>query len=167
MLLFLLLLVLVKPPAVFAVCPICTVAVGAGLGLSRLLGIDDLISGLWVGGLLVSTGLWLAEVLVKKFAYRTSTKLLIALGSFVVFIPFLYWLKLTGIPGNTVFGIDRLLIGYLCGGLVFAVAVVLEKQIKKFRSGRVLFYYQKVVIPVFCLAIFSFVIHLFIKQFGV
>lgn len=30
-----------------AVCPICTVAVGAGVGLSRCLGIDDSITGLW------------------------------------------------------------------------------------------------------------------------
>ncbi|MCX6758247.1 MAG: hypothetical protein NTX14_00895, partial [Candidatus Nealsonbacteria bacterium] len=41
-----------------AVCPICTVAVGAGLGLSRWFGIDDSISGLWIGGLIVSFILW-------------------------------------------------------------------------------------------------------------
>ena len=37
-----------------AVCPICTIAVGAGVGLSRYFGVDDAITGLWVGGLIVS-----------------------------------------------------------------------------------------------------------------
>ena len=32
-----------------AICPVCTVAVGAGIGLSRWLGIDDSITGLWIG----------------------------------------------------------------------------------------------------------------------
>ncbi len=33
-----------------AICPICTIAVGAGVGFSRYLGIDDTIAGLWIGG---------------------------------------------------------------------------------------------------------------------
>ena len=37
-----------------AVCPICTVAVATGIGFSRWLGIDDTITGLWIGGLTVS-----------------------------------------------------------------------------------------------------------------
>lgn len=32
-----------------AVCPVCTVAVGTGVGLSRWLGVDDTITGLWLG----------------------------------------------------------------------------------------------------------------------
>ena len=46
-----------------AVCPICTIAVCAGVGLSRWLGIDDMVTGLWLGGLFVllsiSTIAWL------------------------------------------------------------------------------------------------------------
>ena len=30
-----------------AVCPVCTVAVGAGLEGARLLGVDDVITGIW------------------------------------------------------------------------------------------------------------------------
>ena len=37
-----------------AVCPICTVAAATGIGFSRWLGIDDTITGLWIGGLTVS-----------------------------------------------------------------------------------------------------------------
>jgi len=49
-------------------CPVCTIAVTAGVGLSRWLGVDDLISGLWVGGLLVSLiGLTFSLVEQKGF----------------------------------------------------------------------------------------------------
>ncbi|HVN28905.1 MAG TPA: hypothetical protein VMT64_10490, partial [Candidatus Binataceae bacterium] len=37
-----------------AQCEVCTLVVGAGVGLSRWLGIDDTISGIWIGGLMVS-----------------------------------------------------------------------------------------------------------------
>jgi len=49
-----------------AVCPICTLAVGAGVGLSRWLGIDDTISGLWVGGLIVSLIYWTIDWLGEE-----------------------------------------------------------------------------------------------------
>jgi hypothetical protein len=34
-----------------AICPLCTIAVGAGVGLSRWIGVDDAVTGLWIGGL--------------------------------------------------------------------------------------------------------------------
>lgn len=39
---------------VFAFCPVCTIAVGAGVGIAEKFGVDDTIIGLWVGGLTVS-----------------------------------------------------------------------------------------------------------------
>src|SRR3989344_1899336 len=51
---------------VLAVCPICTVAVGAGLGLSRWLGIDDAVSSIWIGGLILSMSFWAIDWLNKK-----------------------------------------------------------------------------------------------------
>ena len=54
----------IKP--VQAVCPVCTVAVGAGVGISRLIGIDDSITGVWIGGLIISSGLWMGDFIRKK-----------------------------------------------------------------------------------------------------
>jgi len=55
-----------------AVCPVCTVAVGAGLGFSRYLGIDDTISGIWIGGLMVSISFWTIDWMkTKKWNYRS------------------------------------------------------------------------------------------------
>lgn len=44
------------PNFVLAQCPVCTVAIGVGVGLCRYLGIDDLITGLWIGALLLALG---------------------------------------------------------------------------------------------------------------
>ena len=84
-----------------AVCPICTVAVGAGLGISRWLGIDDSVTGVWIGGLILSSGLWLADWIGKK-GWRVPYKEAVSVGLFFLFvIPPLYWGKMIGISGNT------------------------------------------------------------------
>jgi len=49
-----------------AICPVCTVTVGAGIGLSRWLGIDDSITGLWLGAFLLSISLWTIDWLDRK-----------------------------------------------------------------------------------------------------
>jgi hypothetical protein len=49
-----------------AVCPVCIVAVGAGLGLSQYLGIDDTISGVWIGGLTAAVAAWTINWFNKK-----------------------------------------------------------------------------------------------------
>ena len=50
----------------YAVCPVCALAVGAGLGLSRYLGIDDAVSGIWAGALVISISFWFVDWLRKK-----------------------------------------------------------------------------------------------------
>ena len=60
-------------------CPVCAVAVGFGLGLSRWLKIDDAISGLWIGALIVSLSFILAKWTRKYLA--VSVRLLTFLYS--------------------------------------------------------------------------------------
>ncbi len=47
--------------AAMAVCPVCTVAVGAGLEGARLLGVDDVITGIWAGAVPVFLDGWLVK----------------------------------------------------------------------------------------------------------
>ena len=49
-----------------AVCPLCTIAVAGGVGFSRWIGIDDTISGLWIGALTLSMALWNINWFDKK-----------------------------------------------------------------------------------------------------
>ncbi len=151
------------PKNTLAVCPLCTVAVGTGLGFSRVLGIDDVITGIWMGGLIVSSALWFSSWLEKKnykIPYRDLSSLL--LFFLVVILP-LYWGKIIGISGNTFLGIDKFLFGMLFGLLIFLLSVRLDVLLREKNNGKVLFYYQKVVLPLFLLSLASFVLFIILS----
>lgn len=140
------------PQTAHAVCPVCTVAVGAGLGLARYVGVDDIISGIWVGGLILSSSFWLANWFKKKnfpipLIHDSKFIILVTIIMYsIVFIPL--WIgKTIGHPFNTVFGIDKLIFGTILGSVAFLLAVFLDKKIRKI-YGHQLFNYQKVVFPI-------------------
>ena len=146
--------------AAYAVCPICTVAVAAGLGLSRYLGIDDAVSSLWIGGIILSVSFWSIDWLTKKkinFKYRNILVFIFWYG--LTLIP----LQLTGIMGhpfNTVLGIDKILFGTVVGSVFFLLGILADKKVRE-KKGKQLFAFQKVVFPVVALAIISLVIYYF------
>lgn len=143
-----------------AVCPVCTVAVGAGLGISRWLGIDDSVTGIWVGGLILSSGLWLADWIGKK-SWKVPYKEVVSVGLLFLFVILpLYWMKMIGLDGNTLWGIDKLLLGTAIGSVVFLFGVWFDKWLRTTNQNRVYVYYQKVIIPVFLLSLVSFVFYL-------
>ncbi|MCX6759904.1 MAG: hypothetical protein NTW46_00990 [Candidatus Nealsonbacteria bacterium] len=131
-----------------AVCPVCVVAVSTGVGLCRWLGIDDAISGLWIGGLIVSMIFWTLDWLKKKninFAYPTIA---VSVAYYVLVILPLYFAGIMGHPLNKVLGIDKILFGVICGSIIFLLSVWLHNYLKTKNQGKSYFPYQKVVIPV-------------------
>lgn len=169
-LLLLPLLFLTFPPAAHAICPVCTVAVGAGLGLSRYLGVDDIISGLWIGGFLLSSSFWLDDWLTKKYPkYKNFEKLTalqkkvgIAILFYLITLVPLYYSEVIGHPFNTIFGIDKLVFGTALGSLLFLIALWADKKVRKVR-GKQLFNYQKVAFPIGILVLASIIMYLISK----
>ena len=148
---------------VHAVCPICTVAVGAGLGISRWLGIDDTVTGIWIGGLILSGGLWLADWIGRK-GWKVPYKELVSVGLFFLFvIPPLYWGKMIGLAGNTLWGIDKVLLGTITGSILFLIGVWMDKFLRVNNNKRVYVYYQKVIVPILLLSVGSFIFYLIIN----
>lgn len=152
------------PSLAHAVCPICTVAVAGGLGLSRYFGIDDSVIGIWSGGLMVSLTLWTVDWLSKrswKFLEKVNEKTRIIAS-------FLFWVLLTypplfatgviGHPFNTILGIDKLVFGSILGFVSFLLGVWADKKVRGIK-GKQLFNFQKVVFPVLSLTIFSLVLY--------
>ena len=149
------------PKVTFAICPLCTVAVGAGLGLSRFFGIDDTVSAIWIGGLLVSSSFWFSNWALKKWSIRIKkeyfqTISLIIFWAFT-FVP-LYFLGILFHPFNKIFGVDKLIFGSILGTLTFLLSIFLDKKVRKIK-GKQLFNYQKVIFPLILLAILSLIFY--------
>lgn len=145
-----------------AVCPVCTIAIAAGLGLSRWLGIDDLITGTWLGALVLAGLLWYNNSLIRK--NKTANQILIrdAIGLALVGLfgiwP-LYYFKIIGDPLRKIWGVDKLLVGMVVGLAVFGLAQIIDKLLRIKKAGKALFPYQKVIIPLTLLLITSYLLY--------
>lgn len=154
------------PATAQAVCPICTVAVAGGLGLSRYFGIDDSIIGIWAGGLMVSITMWTLDWLSKKNfkIFRKLNQKLLTLLVFLfwvltTYVP-LFELNIIGHPFNTILGIDKLVFGSILGFFAFLLGVWGDKRLREIK-GKQMFNFQKVVFPVLSLTILSLVIYFY------
>jgi len=149
------------------VCPVCTVAVATGLGISRALGIDDTISGLWIGALILSSVIWMIFWLDKKkihYLFRKISVFVIFYG--IVIWPLYHW-NYIGLQGNELFGIDKILFGIILGTIIFTLAIFANKYLRRNNNGKVLIRYQKVLIPLVFLIIASIITYLLLKIYGV
>ncbi|OGM17125.1 hypothetical protein A2V61_01890 [Candidatus Woesebacteria bacterium RBG_19FT_COMBO_47_8] len=156
----LLMVLFVFPVKTYAVCPICTVAVAAGLGLSRYLGIDDAVSSIWIGGLILSVSFWTIDWLTKKkVTFRYKNILVFVFWYGLTLIP----LQLTGIMGhpfNVILGVDKILFGTAVGSIFFLLGVWADKKVRE-KRGKQLFAFQRVVFPMVSLAIASLVVYFY------
>ncbi|HLD21590.1 MAG TPA: hypothetical protein VJB65_01710 [Patescibacteria group bacterium] len=147
----------------YAVCPVCTVAVGAGVGLSRWLGIDDTIAGIWIGGLTISLIMWTINWFNKKKIHFTGRNPLTVLGYIVLIVVPLYYIDMIGLPHNTLLGLDKLLLGIILGGVLFLMNALAYNYLKRRNNGHAYFPFQKVVMPVGSLAILSMIFYFVTK----
>ena len=133
-----------------AVCPVCTIAMGDGLEGMRMLGVKDILTGIWAGGLTVSLIGWTANYMHKHgvkntFWYILNVLIYIGLLMGVYFVP-------RGNPivkwwDNCMWGIDQFLLGVLVGAATFITMELWYLHIKKNNGGHALFPFQKVVMP--------------------
>jgi len=154
------------PPAK-AVCPVCVVAVGAGLGLSEYLGIDDSIAGLWIGGLLVAMILWtinwfnkknwftVSKEGSKKISSRIIRDALITVSYYVLVVWPLISQGFIGEVDNKLMGIDKILLGMIIGSIGFFVATLWYNDLKRKNNNKAWFPFQKVAWPFGALVILS------------
>lgn len=149
--------------AAMAVCPVCTVAVGAGLEGARLLGVDDVITGIWAGGLMLSLFFWTAGWLKKRGVKSAFWQIV---------VPFVFYYGLLGLvytlPGvtfgmNTLWGIDKFLLGTIVGTVAFYLGARWYIKIKRNNGGHAKFAFQKVVVPLFFLLIATAIFWLITK----
>jgi len=143
-----------------AVCPICVVAIAGGLGLSRWLGVDDLVSSVWIGAFLLALVVWTLHWLRRRnWNFRFSGIVTFLFYYLFTFLG-LYYAKIAGHPLNTVFGIDKIVLGSAVGTIVLALGLWLHSYLKKNHGDKSYFPYQRVVVPVVALLLTSLAFYL-------
>lgn len=148
----------------YAVCPVCTIAVGAGVGIAEEFGVDDIVIGLWIGGLTVSLIFWTLDWLKKKkFTSPWVEPLTIFFYFLAVILP-LFFIKTNGYPIigkelNKFWGIDKMLLGILIGSILFFSGARLYENLKKRNDGHAYFPFQKVVMPIAPIIIVSIIFY--------
>jgi len=132
-------------------CPICSIGVVAGLGLSRWLKVDDSISGLWIGALILGLSFWTYNWLLRKREKKQIIILIIVLIAYwlLTFMP-LYATDVINNSCKTIWGLNRLVFGSVLGIILFSATFLIKKG---------LFPYQRVIIPLSVLVIASFILN--------
>lgn len=161
--LFLLLILVLLPLKAHAVCPVCTLAAGVGVGLSRWLGIDDSITGLWIGGLTVCLIILTVNYLDKKNIVFWGYKFWVSIFYYASLLLSFYYLDITGHPLNVLWGVDKLTLGIVFGTLLFIIGITTHNILKKRNNNSSYFPFQKVVLPLLPLAIFSIIFYYITK----
>lgn len=160
-------------------CPVCTVTVVAGLGISRFFGIDDVVTSIWIGAFILSfafiTVRWIENTKWREKIYKHVCKVRCGMtehqalhfwGIFLMYVLVLiplFFAHTIGIKGNTLWGIDKIILGTVIGSFVFLIGIWADKKVRKNRDGKQLIYFQKVVFPVMALIIASVVFYLITK----
>jgi len=147
-------LYLLSAPLAFAVCPVCTIAVGAGLEGARLLGVDDVITGLWAGAFTLMLVFWTAKWLHKSGVKNAIWYLL----DFVFYYGLLgcvYFLPDIVFGANTLWGIDKFLLGIIVGTIAMWIADYSVAKSVRQNGGKSRWKFQKVIVPVATLLIIS------------
>ena len=146
-------------------CPICSIGVIVSLGLSKWLGVDDSISGVWIGALILAISLWTFNWVFRKRTKRP-----------IIFLPIIiiaYWLLtflplyITHVISNTgcltFLGLNRLVFGSILGIILSEFAILIDGLTRKYKKGKRLFPYQKVAIPIGILLITSLILNVICK----
>lgn len=162
--LFSILLSIIAIASAHAVCPVCTVAVGAGLEGARLLGVDDVITGIWAGALMLSLFFWTVGWLQKRNIKSLFWQIIAPFILYYALLAGVYLLPGINFGEQKMFGIDKFLLGVIVGTISFYFGARWYKKIKRENGGHAKFAFQKVVVPICFLliatAIFSAIIYL-------
>ena len=141
------------------VCPVCTIAVGIGVGILREFGVSDVITGMWYGALIVSSILWMIDFMERRNWKYTGYKASVWAAFVLLFVGPLWWpMALIGTDATGFYG-TKLVLGMVCGAIIFGLAVWSDTLLRKLNEGKVAFYYQKVIIPLAYLILASFIAH--------
>lgn len=152
---------LLAPGVVLAHCPLCVAGAAAGVTLTRWLGVDDSITGVWIAALLGAMSFWLFNWLLgKKIKFVEKNRLVVRPLIYAIVWGTTLWsfykFQLI-VRMSQIWGLDKLTFGMLAGGVLFYVIDSLK--LKHY------FNYQKIVISLGSMTVLSLLIYILINFF--
>ena len=154
-------LLLFAKPA-FAHCPLCVAGAGAGLSLSRVIGIDDSITGIWMGAFLGAMSFWINNSIKRSFF--PFQRLVIYLAIFVSTVISFYRFGLINEHNGLILNLPKLTFGIIVGGVLFYVMDFFNSYLKT-KKGKVLFPYQSIVISLGSIFLMSVGMYILLNYF--
>lgn len=150
-------------------CPLCVVGAGAGLGISRYLGIDDSITGVWLAAVLGAVALWTDTWLRAKLSLlsrvsRSLTRPFVYLLFFLLSLFSFYQAGWMDEHVGTIFGFPKLAFGVVSGGVLFYLIDIADDWLIK-RYGKVFFPYQRIVVSLGAMVLLSLAIFILINYY--
>ncbi len=149
---------LMMPAAAVAnpACPVCTIAIGAGLDIARRLGVPDSVVGLWAGALLTLLGYWAIKFFdARGWNFRFRNPILIITSIAMIGFIYIGTVKYNPIWICGAFKMDPVLFGTVIGAALFILTEKLYDWMKAKNGGHAHFPFEKVVLPVVVLALAS------------
>lgn len=150
---------------VYAQCPVCIVTVGGGLLIAKKLGIDDLLTALWISGLNTAISFWFVSFIKKPKILKNPL-----IWTVIMFVSTLIYFATTKQmyhKNNTFLHIDKVFVGLVMGAVVWLLGIGIDRLVRKYNHGKVLFFYQKVIIPLFILLATTGLFAILIKTFRI
>ena len=153
------------PKAVYAHCPLCVAGAAAGITLTRWVGVDDSITGIWVGAFLGAISFWTQKSLGqrKKVFFHPFVGFFLYILVFVSTLWSFYKFNVVVKHGD-IFGIHKLTFGIILGGGVFYLVDKLNKYLVK-PDGKVFFPYQRMVVSLGSMVILSIFVYILINYY--
>lgn len=151
------------PKKILAVCPLCVIAVTGGIELSRMLKINDAITGLWIGGLAIALIYWTLDFLNKKNINFPFKNIFIILIWYILIFYSIYFSKIESKNILNLQFLTYLNLGIILGSFAFWFGALTYDFLKQKNNGKAYFPFQKVVMPILPILILSLILYFLLK----
>ncbi len=155
-------LFLLAPSISFAACPVCVVAVVGTVGILEKFGVDDVITGIWIGGLLMSITIMTVEWFNSKKVKFFGKPILIMIAY--------YWFSIWGLEQAgkiaykcTLWGQPKFFVGLIFGTIALIFGYALEKYLRIKNNQKAYFKLQKALIPIGSLIVMTILFYFILK----
>ncbi len=144
--------------SIHAHCPLCSTATAVVVATTRVYGVDDLIVGTFIGGVIVSTAFWTNNFLRKRNKGKDYISYQLPIVNTLFILLTIITFKFAGLLNNTlpqfmIFGIDKIILGYMIGSIITCLTPMINRYIRSFNKGKNYIPFQLMILTLILLSL--------------